>query len=203
MIYKDGVIGRKLFQELESTEAGLSEVAYRFPKSREEYMALDVEQRMRVAMSILEQYANNSNAPYRYNHAEPSASESAPATIETSEPGVVAEVRVEYKIHSNRDILNTPWTRREILPWVSLVDKNKGVATPYKQAGIVLSEIGLARMDGRPFYRTDHSDFGSHSLEEGETAGIIAIVDEAVCGLIDRIISKHQNLGQVAVETAG
>jgi hypothetical protein len=95
-------IARELVQSIADTRQSLHDQAERFPVSREDYLALPLEQRMETAKEITRHYAS-----MRVGGSEtPSESWPAEATINTPEPGILLEARIAFRPQEGRSALN-------------------------------------------------------------------------------------------------
>jgi hypothetical protein len=199
----DGMVG-KLIDELHDRTEAIAERARQFPMSREEYLALPIDQRMEVARDAVKRYG-----------AKDGKSSEAVGTFTTEQEATVIVARLEYGPERGTSALNDYFISKYESIGVSAraVNTNNKVATGFSWFGEV--EWGGYKIeDGSQFGKWIHELHANLpytvppspqvrsrpvALNAPEAADLISIVDEITGSIIEGVVARERQLGNAAV----
>jgi hypothetical protein len=187
-----------LFEDIEATKKRTGETADKFPKSKEEYLVLDLEERLGVAKAMLKTYAYLSRYEGRGNYAR--------ASIEPADrPGLKLSISVAYlcekkKIRDYEE--NVP---EGIGIWARAYDPATRISSNATKLG-ELREGKFTDSEGekQKGWHLHINEDTTVTLESSRGQEALEFVDAAATGLIEGIIDKNRKLlGNTALEGAG
>jgi hypothetical protein len=181
--------------------------------TREEYLALPLQERMEMARNITSKYACS-----REHHSKaPGEGWPASVVMTTDRADLVLDARVAYRPEEGRptygddyEILKYP----DVSVWIRARDTKDDLASGFSMVGRVV--FGPYKVEDGTKYgkwlRETHAEVFRKQpqqlsrsvqtewpLEAPEASGIIEIIDEAATSIIEGVVARHRRLGGIAI----
>ena len=191
--------------DIERQKIFLGEQTISISATPEEYLSLEREDRMGMAMLVFSLYANVSR-------------DQKPVTVQSAIAGVDGfhlEARLLYLEAGRGDPYPPGWERPRIIVTPEVVDKESGIKSLARGSqGVLLYGKGNSDYYSQqvPSYRETlaaregwhietRGGYAAHSLDEQIGKDIVSFIDAAVCEMIEGPVTRHRAyLGKQAVQ---